>query len=39
MLSKPTKPNSPADKIRVAMIVHNGAPIELMEFSKDNNMK
>lgn len=27
-----TAPNSPADGIRVAMIVHNGAPIELIEF-------
>ena len=26
-------PNSPADGIRVAMIKHNGAPIELIEFS------
>ena len=28
-----TKPNSPADGIRVVMIEHNGAPIELIEFS------
>ncbi len=28
-----TEPNSPADGIRVAMIEHNGAPIELIEFS------
>jgi len=27
-----TPPNSPGDGIRVAMIVHNGAPVELMEF-------
>jgi hypothetical protein len=27
-----TKPNSPTDKIRVAMIEHNGAVIELIEF-------
>jgi len=27
-----TAPNSPADGIRVAMIAHNGAPIELIEF-------
>lgn len=27
-----TAPNSPADGIRVAMIAHNGAPIELSEF-------
>lgn len=25
-------PNSPADKIRVAMIEHEGAPVELIEF-------
>jgi hypothetical protein len=29
-----TPPNSPGDGIRVAMILHNGAPIELIEFSK-----
>ena len=29
-----TEPNSPTDKIRVAMIEHNGAPIELIEFVK-----
>lgn len=29
-----TKPNSPTDKIRVAMIEHNGAVIELIEFVK-----
>lgn len=29
-----TKPNSHADGIRVAMIEHNGAPIELIEFEK-----
>ena len=27
-------PNSPMEGIRVAMIEHNGAPIELMEFDK-----
>ena len=27
------KPNPPMEGIRVAMIEHNGAPIELMEFS------
>ena len=31
-----TPPNAPGEGIRVAMIVHNGAPIELIEFSKDN---
>ena len=29
------EPNSPADGIRVAMIEHNGAPIELIEFRND----
>lgn len=29
-----TKPNAPGERIRVAMIEHNGAPIELIEFSK-----
>jgi hypothetical protein len=29
-----TPPNSPGEGIRVAMILHNGAPIELIEFSK-----
>lgn len=29
-----TQPNSPSDGVRVAMIIHNGAPIELMEFRK-----
>lgn len=31
-----TKPNSPSDDVRVAMIEHNGAIIELIEF---NNKK
>jgi hypothetical protein len=30
------KPNSHTDGIRVAMIEHNGAPIELIEFSSNN---
>jgi hypothetical protein len=30
-----TKPNSPADGTRVAMIEHNGAPVELIEFAKN----
>jgi hypothetical protein len=30
-----TPPNAPGEGIRVAMIMHNGAPIELIEFSKD----
>ncbi len=29
-----TWPNAPSDGVRVAMIVHNGAPIELIEFKK-----
>jgi hypothetical protein len=29
-----TEPNSTADGVRVAMIEHNGAPIELIEFKK-----
>jgi hypothetical protein len=29
-----TEPNSPSDGTRVAMIEHNGAPVELIEFSK-----
>ena len=30
-----TPPNYPAKGIRVAMIEHNGAPVELIEFAKD----
>lgn len=30
-----TEPNSPGEGVRVAMIEHNGAPIELIEFVKD----
>ena len=29
-----TGPESPSDNLRVAMIRHNGAPVELMEFEK-----
>jgi len=29
-----TAPNSPSEGARVAMIIHNGAPIELIEFRK-----
>ena len=29
-----TEPNPPMEGIRVAMIEHNGAPIELIEFRK-----
>ena len=31
-----TEPNSPTDGVRVAMIEHNEAPIELIEFMNDN---
>ena len=30
-----TEPNVPGEGIRVAMIEHNGSPIELIEFEKD----
>jgi hypothetical protein len=33
-----TPPNSPDDNIRVAMIKHNGAPIELIEFQNRKKM-
>ena len=29
-----TKPNAPGEGIRVAMIEHNGAPVELIEFAR-----
>lgn len=29
-----TTPNAPGEGVRVAMIEHNGAPVELIEFSK-----
>jgi len=29
-----TMPNSESDEVRVAMIKHNGAPVELIEFTK-----
>jgi hypothetical protein len=32
-----TPPNSHGEGIRVAMIEHNGAPIELIEFEKKMN--
>lgn len=32
-----TFPNSPGEGIRVAMIIHDGAPIELIEFRNKNN--
>jgi hypothetical protein len=31
-----TEPNPPSDGVRVAMIKHNGAPVELIEFEKSN---
>jgi hypothetical protein len=31
-----TPPNPPSEGVRVAMIEHNGAPIELIEFKKNN---
>lgn len=30
-----TEPNSPGTGIRVAMVEHNGAPVELIEFEKN----
>lgn len=30
-----TPPNSPSEGVRVAMIEHNGAPIELIEFERN----
>jgi len=33
-----TEPNTPADGVRVAMIEHNGAPIELIEFEKNKQI-
>ena len=30
-----TPPNPPMEGVRVAMIVHNGAPVELIEFRED----
>lgn len=32
-----SEPSLPMESIRVAMIEHNGAPIELMEFKNENN--
>ena len=32
-----TPPNAPGEGIRVAMIIHSGAPIELIEFSSNRN--
>lgn len=34
-----TEPNPPADGIKVAMIEFNGAPIELIEFERNNARK
>ena len=33
-----TPPNSPSDGVRVAMIIHNGAPIELIEFTSGDRL-
>ncbi len=33
-----TPPNSPAEGTRVAMIEHNGAPVELIEFKRKNKV-
>jgi hypothetical protein len=33
-----TEPNSPSEDLRVAMIEHNGAPVELMEFKNKKNI-
>lgn len=32
-------PGSPSEGVRAAMIIHNGAPIELIEFSKKTRKK
>ncbi len=29
-----TPPNSPSEGARVALIIHNGAPVELIEFTR-----
>jgi len=33
------EPNSPSEGVRVAFIVHNGAPIEFIEIKKEVNQK
>jgi hypothetical protein len=33
------EPNSPSEGVRVAFIVHNGAPIEFIEIKKEANQK
>ena len=33
-----TAPNSPSEGVRVAMIEHNGAPVELIEFKKNKTL-
>lgn len=33
-----TPPNSPGEGIRVAMVLHNGAPVELIEFERNNDI-
>jgi hypothetical protein len=32
-----TEPNSPSEGVKVAIVEHNGAPIELIEFRKEEN--
>jgi hypothetical protein len=34
-----TPPNSPSDGVRVAMIIHNGAPIELIQFANAKRLE
>ncbi len=38
-LSLLSPPNSPGQGVRVAMIIHNGAPIELIQFEKEGQGK
>jgi hypothetical protein len=33
-----TEPNSPSEGVKVAMVEHNGAPVELIEFRKEVNL-
>ena len=34
-----TPPNSPSDGVRVAMILHDGAPVELLEFDRERKTR
>jgi len=34
-----TPPNSPSEGVTVAMIIHNGAPVELLEFAPPLKLK